>query len=218
MESTKRWRKKKKEEVSEQRKNRGDRMTRGFMFGTISHKVHLSPSHLYRQRRPFLSCCCCWWWVCRFGRKISSILISTSSSSRPGGSPERVADSFSLLSLSKSFAQGIGPAELSVRNPLPLSHSLSLSPHWGNQFKAISSRISWWLFFHSLCRRLFTCCYCYVFPILIYRGSHPYSSWPSLDGELIGNTFFYIAGKVQQQQQQLSLSPNVRLVFSLMKE
>lgn len=46
-----------------------------------------------------------------------------------GGSPERVADSFSLLSLSKSFAQGIGPAELSVRNPLPLSHSLSLSPH-----------------------------------------------------------------------------------------
>lgn len=36
---------------------------------------------------------------------------------------------FSLLLdfLSKSFAQGIGPAELSVRNPLPLSHSLSLS-------------------------------------------------------------------------------------------
>lgn len=41
---------------------------------------------------------------------------------------------FSLLSLSKSFAQGIGPAELSVCNPLPLSHSLSLL------IEAISSR------------------------------------------------------------------------------
>lgn len=43
---------------------------------------------------------------------------------------------FSLLSLSKSFAQGIGPAELSVCNPLPLSHSLSLSL----LIEAISSR------------------------------------------------------------------------------